>query len=103
MKKKVITLLLFTSFLYTSSVNAEKIWEDMDIELPNGKHIWAKVNKRNDGCYSLLLGGSGMNGTGVNCSSSLRGNWSVTACSTGGVLVYGGVNKVINNIVNRCN
>ena len=101
MKTNITVLLLLTSLFYCNFASAEKIWEDKNIRLASGKTIWARVDKE-DRCYNLLLGGSGMNGTAKTCGGSLNGYWLVSACNKGTVTVDGGINKVINNIVNRC-
>ncbi len=62
MKRFIFTLL--TVFVLSSSLHAERIWEDMTIRLNSGNYIWATLDRKS-GCYEFLVGSNSTNIGGV--------------------------------------
>jgi len=100
MRKFVFGVLIFG--LTTTSVYAEKIWENLSIKLNSGKYIWATLEYTSS-CYQIHVGSPGFEdpgfgGVASNCSQNVDGYWSVKA-NGNSATVNGGVEEVITKIL----
>ena len=102
MKKLIFGTVVFG--LLSSQLFAQKLWENLNIELSGGKYIWARLD-RDSSCYNILVGSPAGSNTGIygnasNCSKNIDGYWSVNGCGHGSDTVHGGLSDVVKHIVN---
>ncbi|EIY4763873.1 hypothetical protein NMS67_003679 [Vibrio cholerae] len=104
MKMKIALSAFVVTMLIINPAIAERIWEDTNIKLSDGRYIWATVDY-NGGCYNLFVGSSSsteISGNASNCSSNINGYWSTHACGSNLGGVNGGISEVINAILREC-
>jgi hypothetical protein len=94
-------------FLASSAVPtyAERLWEDMGIDLGAGKYMWATLDYDQNCGFNVQAGSNNTNisGNASNCSKEMNGYWAVQACGSSNGSLYGGPEEVIREIVSLCN